>query len=295
MYNNFDAIEAISPVCFSPGDEKVTFREYTANYRIEGHTPEFAEITPFRLTEGRFINDMDMQGKRKVAVIGKRVAEELFQEKSPINEYIKIGGGFYQVIGIFKSAHKGRRAEWQEKRIYTPISTMQKVYNYKNDVAHIVLTAKSDVPVSSIEDKIISFLKQRRSVHPDDNEAFWHWNMEQEYKKMTGLFLAINTLIWIVGLGTLISGIVGVSNIMLIVITERTKEIGIKRAIGARPADIVRQVLSESVVLTFISGYVGLFFGVAILEGVRKIISKPGVDTGFFPTPRLTFIPPPLP
>lgn len=290
IYKNFPEVDAISPVCYSTAPEKIEYLNKSVTHNIEGHSPEFAYITSLKILNGRFINNIDMQGNRKVAVVGKRIADELFSENTnPINEFIKIGSSFYKVIGIYKSASKGRQAEWEDNLIYTPITTLQNTYNYKSDVASFWVVANNKTPIGLIEEKIVTFLKQRRGIHPNDNEAIWHWNMGNEFKKMMGLFLAINILIWIVGLGTLISGIVGVSNIMLIVIAERTKEIGIKRALGATPNNIIRQIVSESVVLTFVAGYMGLVLGVAILEGISAALAKSGADTGFFANPEVNF------
>jgi putative ABC transport system permease protein len=151
------------------------------------------------------------------------------------------------------------------------------------------MTAKDNTPVSELEAKAKDLLRKRHSISPDDDRAIGSANIEEEYQKMTNLFRGIEWLIWIVGIGTLLAGIVGVSNIMMIIVKERTQEIGIQRAIGATPFSIMAQIITESVFLTAFAGYVGLVFGVAVIEGINYMLSQPGVSTGMFSNPTVDF------
>lgn len=170
-----------------------------------------------------------------------------------------------------------------------PFTTLQKTYNYGDVVGWYSMTARNDVPVSHIETKAKELMKQRHSIAPDDDRAIGSANVEEEFKKMTNLFQGIEWLIWIVGIGTLLAGIVGVSNIMMIIVKERTQEIGIQRAIGATPFTIMTQIITESVFLTALAGYIGLVFGVAIIEVVNYMLSQSGAATGMFSNPSVDF------
>jgi putative ABC transport system permease protein len=162
-------------------------------------------------------------------------------------------------------------------------------FNYGNAIGFFNITSQDGVPVSIVEEKAMKILKIRHSVDPKDDRAIGHFNLEVEYKKMRGLFLGIRVLVWIVGIGTLLAGIIGVSNIMLVVVKERTKEIGIQRALGATPRIVITQIITESVVLTTFSGYFGLTLGVALLELINYLLDKSGADTEMFLHPGINF------
>jgi len=259
----------------------------TGSFRIQGDYPEFNLIDPVNLN-GRFVNDFDIENKRKVAVIGSRVYDMLFEPgEDAIGEYIRLKGVYFKVVGIFTPKGKQDMGPDKTETIIIPFTTLQKVYNYGDVVGYFAITSKDDISATIAEEKVKKILAQRHSIHPDDKFAFGGYNIEEEFKKMTGLFLGINMLIWIVGIGTLIAGVIGVSNIMLVIIKERTREIGIKRAIGATPFSIVAQIIQESIFLTSIAGFWGLVAGVWILEGVAS--SLPESDTGMFANPEVDF------
>jgi putative ABC transport system permease protein len=225
-----------------------------------------------------------------VVVIGERVFEELYAPgEEPLGEYIKIQGVYFQVIGIVRSKQSGHMAERDNRSIFMPFSSLQKTYNYGDIVGWYSITAKEGYAASDIEVKAKDLMRSRHSIHPDDDRAVGSWNMEEEYQKMTGLFAGISALIWIVGIGTLFAGVVGVSNIMLIVVKERTKEIGIQRALGATPQTIISQIISESVVLTTLAGYLGLVVGVALVELINYILTTSGAESEMFMNPQVDF------
>jgi putative ABC transport system permease protein len=162
----------------------------------------------------------------------------------------------------------------KKETIWIPFSTLQQVYNYGNVVGYFAITSKADVPASVAEVKVRQLLAERHQVSPEDDMALGGFNIENEFKKMTGLFMGINSIIWIVGIGTLLAGIIGISNIMLVVIKERTKEIGVRRAIGATPINIISQIMMEAIVLTFFSGIMGLLAGIWILEAINPMLAQ---------------------
>jgi putative ABC transport system permease protein len=228
------------------GENNVVRGIKTATFSINGDCPDMNRIDPVTMIAGRYINDIDIDEKRKIAVIGRRVKDEFFTPKeNPIGQYLRINGVYFQIAGIFISQHNGGQAEQQEKTIEIPLTTLQRTYNYGEDIYYMAITSISNVPISSIENKVKDLLKKRHIVAPNDNDAVGSFNVEKEFIKMNGLFIGISVLVWIVGIGTLIAGVIGVSNIMLVIVKERTKEIGIQRAIGAPPSVIISQIISE--------------------------------------------------
>jgi putative ABC transport system permease protein len=259
-------------------------------FNIMGDYPAFNKIDPLNFIEGRFINDLDIKDKRKVAVIGSRVVDFLFmKDEKPVNQYIQIQGVYFQVIGIFTSKRTGEQANQENQNIYLPFTTLQQTYNYGNAVGFFSITSQDDIPVSVVEEKTIRLLKKRHSVAPADDAAVGHFNLKKEYDKMQGLFFGIRMLVWIVGTGTLLAGVIGVSNIMLVVVRERTKEIGIQRALGATPWKVISQIIMESVVLTTFAGYFGLATGVGLLELINFLLGSSGANTEMFVHPGIDF------
>ncbi len=262
----------------------------TGAFSILGDVPDVNKIDPLNMTSGRFLNEIDLQKNRKVAVIGKRVHEVLFKDdEEAVGDYIKINGIFFQVVGVFHSMHSQGWGEWQDQCVFIPFTTLQKTYNYGNRVGHYSITSKDNYTASYVEGKVKDLLKRRHKIHPDDDRAIGSHNVEQEFIKINKLFLGISGLIWIVGIGTLLAGIIGVSNIMLFIVKKRTKEIGIQRAIGASPSMIISSVITESVVLTSIAGWVGLTIGVVLLELLSFAIEKSGGDQPMFTHPEVNF------
>jgi putative ABC transport system permease protein len=262
----------------------------SGSFSVVGDTPEAFDIMPMNVTEGRLINQMDLQENRKVVVIGDRVVQEMFKkDERPIGEYLQIQGVYFKVVGVVKSKQRGFQAEEDEKTIHMPLNTLQQTYNYGDIVGWFSITAKEGTPASLVEQKTKDYLKTRHHIHPDDNRAIGSWNMENEYTKFSNLFMGITILVWIVGSGTLFAGVVGVSNIMLIVVKERTKEIGIQRALGAPPSSIISQIIVESVFLTTMAGYVGLVIGVGLIELVDYLIVKSGMQSDMFRNPEIDF------
>ena len=255
-------------------------------FSVNGDMPDFFKINPFKILNGRLINENDINDYRKVAAIGKRVYDILFTPgEDPIGKAIQINGVYFIVIGVFDNLHSGNGDNEESQTIFIPFSTFQRAFNWGNIVGWYSITSISNVPVSVVEEKVLKLLAERHSISPKDTQAFGHWNMEKEFKKIQGLFSGISVLIWIVGLGTLIAGVIGVSNIMLVTVKERTKEFGIKRALGATPFSIILQIVMESILLTSIAGILGLIFGVFTVEGINMLMQ--GSDGGMFSNPEV--------
>jgi putative ABC transport system permease protein len=249
----------------------------SGSFQVLGDMSDITKVRKIKLAGGRFLNENDILNNRKVCVIGTRVQEMLFKkDEKPIGQYIRISGVYFMVIGL-------RAADGQEvaQTIHVPFSTFQKTFNMPNRVHVFACKAQDNIPVEVTENKAKEVLKQNHKISPDDKVAIGSWNMGVEFNKLKGLFTGIEVLVWIVGIGTLLAGVIGISNIMLIVVKERTKEIGVKRALGATPANIVLQILLEALFLTSLAGYLGLIAGIYTLEGLNTLIGEGSRDTMF--------------
>jgi putative ABC transport system permease protein len=249
----------------------------TVAAEIQANFPNTTQIAQVKITKGRFLNENDLKEKRKICVIGPRIAETLFKpNETIIGAYIRINGVYFKVVGLTSVAAAGDEGRQQNQRINVPFTTFQSAFNFGDVVGWFAIKSKDNVSAEVSEKKVISILKERHKIAPDDLKAIGHFNLEEQFNKLNGLFIGINLLIWIVGIGTLLAGVIGISNIMLIVVKERTKEIGVKRALGAVPSQIIGQIVIESVFLTSIAGYFGLIIGIFLLELLNSAIGNSG-------------------
>jgi putative ABC transport system permease protein len=249
----------------------------TGAYNVYGDYPEVILQEPMDIIDGRFINYNDINDNRKVAVIGQAVYKEMYDKNEPIEDsYIKINGVNFSVIGVYKRKTTGGDNEEGQKQIFVPFTAFSQAFNRGDRVGWMMITANDNVPITSIKEDIFSLMRERHTIHPDDKRAIGHWDVYEEYSKIEGLFSALNIVAFVVGILVLLSGIIGISNIMLIVVKERTKEIGIRRALGATPWSIRGQILLESIFLTIISGMVGIIFGSLTIYGLNAILEANG-------------------
>jgi putative ABC transport system permease protein len=252
----------------------------TGAFSVMGDLPEIFTIQSMILERGRLLNRIDVAEKRKVAVIGKRVVEVLFERgEDPIGQSIEINGVWFKVVGVFRTRQTGNDGEEDLQTVYVPFSTFQQAFNAVNQVHWFAVTAAPGHAASKVEEKVLGILRSRHKVDPEDRRGIGHFNLEEEFSKVQGLFNGIQVLMWIIGLGTLTAGAIGVSNIMLIVVKERTKEIGIRRAVGATPWKVIRQIVVEAVFLTSVSGLLGLVAGVAVMEAVGGLLAGRGASS----------------
>jgi len=280
LRDNVPEIDMLAPR-IERGGVPVVYGLNTGSYNVRGDYPDFNHIDPVEMLSGRFINEIDIREARKVAVLGQRVVSDLFRfDEEPVGTYIRIQGVYFQIIGVFASKHSGGWGENQELSITLPFTSMQRVFNIGNRFHNFALTAQPQVSVSQTLEKAKALLLARHSCSPDDSEAIGSNDVEEQFMKISMLFRAITALMWLVGIGTLLAGIIGISNIMLVVVKERTKEIGIQRAIGARPFIIINSIMLEAIVLTAIAGYLGLVCGVGVVELVDYAF-PPSPDTMF--------------
>ncbi len=286
-----EGIDHIAPIIFgsSSNNKNVVYGQNSGSYQTKGITPDYFFICTQDMLFGRPLNAIDEKERRKACVIGTDVYETLFQSGNPCGKYIRVDGLYYQVVGVSKAKSDnitiGRR---DSESVFIPLSTLQQSMNMGDK---IFLLAVSILPGHDVE----AFIRQAKQIifrqneiAPDDPQALGLVNVAEIFHTFYLLFIGIDTLIWIVGLGTLLAGIIGVSNIMLVTVRERTREIGVRRALGAKPFDIISQVMSESLLLTAMAGFLGLSCGVFLLDFVNRIltatpnedivIKNPGVD-----------------
>jgi putative ABC transport system permease protein len=255
------------------GNNNITRGRKAGAFVVYGDYPEIARLQSVRMVAGRFLDALDLSERRKVAVLGPRAREILFgPEEDPLGQDIRISGVYFKIIGVFAPRRSGEDREDDVQSIFVPFTTFQSAFNFGDRVGWFAATSREGSPASVAEEKTLALLRERHRVAPDDSRAFGHFNVEQEFGKVRGLFAGIRLLIWIVGTGTLAAGVIGVSNIMLVIVRERTNEIGVRRAVGATPWAIMTQVVFESLVLTSVAGYLGLVAGVAAIEATSRLV-----------------------
>lgn len=246
-----------------------------ATFNVMGDYPHFKNIIAFQYDAGRFINERDIDEQRKVAVIGKAVREQLFDpEENPIGQYLEISGVYFQVVGITRTLRTGQMGDRDANSIFVPFTTLRTAFHTGNRVGFFALTAKPGVDGETLERQVREALYRRHQIAPTDELALGSANMFIMFGKLDTFFTVLAFLSWLVGGATLLAGVVGVSNIMLITVKERTKEIGVRKALGATPFSIVAMVMKESIVLTSIAGLTGIAAGVFLLLGAEAAIVR---------------------
>ena len=273
-------LNAAAPILFSGwgsgntayyGDQKTT-------PRIQGTVPELTDIIAPKIYYGRYLNEMDIQEHRKVCVIGKKVYKDLFKEGGdPCGKKIRIDSTYYEVVGVDYSSGNINIGGRTEEKVTIPISMMQAAFNRGNEIDVIAATGRPGVMMSEITPRIRETIARAHYVDPTDEQGMFVFNSELMFQMINNLFKGVNILIWLVGLGTLLAGAIGVSNIMMVTVRERTTEIGIRRAIGATPKMILSQIISESIVLTLVAGMSGILFGVMILQMLEMYNTEDGI------------------
>jgi len=280
-----DEVQYLAPRMWMPSGE-VSRGERKGAFEMGGESPDMFNINPMIIMEGRMLNKFDMEEKRKIVVIGKRVREVLFEEdEKAVGKYITFQGIDYRVVGVYRSDRRGEGGIEDEERLYMPLTTVQKMRNRPNEVSTFSCSMYPNVSATELEPKILALLKNRHKVAPDDDQAFWQNNMEEEFGEVMGLFNGIAFIVWFVGIGSLMAGVIGVGNIMLILVKERTKEIGIRKAMGATPRSIISMILLESVFITTVAGYLGLLTSTGIVILMAKAVGDGG--DGYFANPEV--------
>ena len=258
----------------------LSYKNLHGAFVVRSCIPDHQKLENCAIVKGRFINDIDQNESRKVCVIGIPIQKVLFPKEDPLDKFIDVDGIPFKVVGIFKDP-----ADWDNDRLYIPLSTAQKAFNGKNHINNIWTSIKANTKFSSeeIAQQARVLLANKYHFSPDDRNAIHIENWSQEYENVMGVLNGIEMFTWIIGIFTLIAGVVGVSNIMMIIVKERTKEIGVRKAIGATPASIVMLIVQEAVFITGIAGYIGLMLGVGTLE----LLNVFGIEGDFFHRPEV--------
>jgi putative ABC transport system permease protein len=264
--------------------ELTSFKNESNTYTTRAVAPGHQFIEKTILMKGRYINQMDLNKKTKNAVIGRLVAKDLFKKEDPIGKYIDVGSTVFKVVGVFQDDG----GDNEERYIYIPYTTRQLLEKSNDKVGQIIVTFPKElghVGAVAFEKSLKKFFKDKKSVDPRDPNGIYFQNLTDDLKQSQQFAVVLQLIVSFVGLGTLIAGIIGISNIMVFVVKERTKELGIRKALGATPRSVIQMVLQESVFITAISGYVGLFLGIAVLKNVglsleEYFIKNPFIDFG---------------
>jgi len=283
---NIDKLEYKSAV-FSRWGQFTSYKAESGSYRVEGVLGDYQFLENATLTTGRYINKSDIDDYKKIAVIGQRVYQDLFKKENAIGEYIEVSGVKFKVVGIYTDPG----GEREENRVFIPLSTAQRVFNAGDRLRSLAFTLEKQ---ENFEDALAASeaftaqleadLKARHIVSPTDERAVRINNSLENAKRFYDLMFMIRWFFWGVGICTIIAGVVGVSNIMLIIVKERTKEIGIRKAIGAQPISIIGMILHESIFVTAIAGFLGLIFSLFLLEMVGPLI-----ETDYIKNPSVDF------
>ena len=270
------------------GGDNVTHGVKTAACGVYGDVPVYKDIDPIVIMKGRYINQRDLDDRRKVAVIGRRVRQLLFDKNEKVlGSHIQVQGVTFTVVGVYRSQQTGEDAEEAENAIFTPHTTFNHAFNMGDRVGWMSLLIKEEVPGDTAMAEVMRLLKAQKSVHPEDRRAFGHWSMAESHEEMTMVFGAFRWVSFVFGGLALFAGVIGIMNIMLITIKERTKELGVRRALGATPANIVTQIMVETLTLTVLAGLVGGTLGVFVLDAIDAYLIN-AEDNGIFRHPHVT-------
>ncbi|WP_452218657.1 ABC transporter permease [Lacinutrix undariae] len=254
----------------------------TGAFEIYGDYPEFIKQQPMDIVQGRFISYSDINAKRKTCVIGTGVVKTLYgKEEAVLGTYIKVNGVNFLVVGVFEMSNSQGDSEQEASTVYIPFTTFSQAFNKGDNVGWMAITAVDGISITTFKQQIFDLMKSRHKVAPNDDRAIGHWDLSEQFERINGLFSILSFVGYFVGALVLMSGIIGISNIMLIVVKERTKEIGIRRALGASPWTIKSQILQESLLLTILSGMVGISFAAFVIWAINYILDISGPVDNF--------------
>jgi putative ABC transport system permease protein len=273
-----------------------TYNTEYGNYSVKGIEPVYGQIFNLKVTKGRFINDYDVESKRKVIVIDQKIEEVLFKKESALGKFVKVGDVMFQIIGV-----NTKKERWGSPSAYIPFTTSLMIYNPGKKFYSMAMTVQgleTEQENEGFNDKLKTTLSKTMFFNPKDPQALWIFNSQRNYIETMKIFNGITLFVSIIGIFTLIAGIVGVSNIMLVTVKERTREIGIRKALGAQPAQILFSVIVESILLTSVFGYVGMMMGIGLTELISMIMaqsaaanpSETGMQVFMNPTVDLTYV-----
>lgn len=270
----------------------VSYESKSTTAQVKGLEPNFVKVMEPVINEGRFISEIDMRNKAKVCILGKKVAQELFGTGSPLGKYVNVGGIYYLAVGVASQTSEASIGGAQlDESVVIPVNVLQIAYNTGQDVDAVLFTVTKGHTPTKLMPRIRRVITSNHpNVSPDDEDALWLMDVTEVFEMGESLFTGLSLLALFVGAGTLLAGVIGVGNIMWIIVKERTHEIGIRRALGAKPKDIIMQILSESMVLTTIAGTAGIVFASIALAIATKLTETPGYKAAGFELPFTTAV-----
>lgn len=276
-------LDVITPLLFG-GRKNVVFADKSFSGSAQGVNSDYAKVSVPKMFYGRYINDMDVRQQRKVCVIGKQIYKNLFPGGGdPCGKTVRVDSTYYTVVGVdYRSGNGVDLGGQADETITLPLSVLRTAYNRGTAVDIIAVTGNKGVVMSKLSQRMRETVARAHSIDPTDEKGLMVFNTEVLFQMLDNLFNGVNFLIWLVGIGTLLAGAIGVSNIMMVTVKERTIEIGIRRAIGATPRMILSQIISESIILTLVAGMSGIIFGVAILQLIELANTTDGVLAAHF-------------
>lgn len=277
LTKKIEGVEFVTGRFYIPGTTTISHQNKTYNFDIRCVHPAHVVLENTQVEEGRFVNDGDIKKYRKTACIGRLVAKGIFGDKNPIGQYLKINNVDFLIVGFFSDTGSDR----EERVIYLPITTAQRVFSTKDNVNQLMITtgtASADEAVE-IENRMRAHFAAKHDFAPEDLQALRYRNRVKQFERIMELFFIINFFTWFVGIGSIVAGVIGVGNIMLIIVKDRTKEIGIRKALGATPSSVVWMILQESMLITGLAGYLGLMAGVGVIYALKDI------EANFFRNP----------
>lgn len=277
LHHGVPELDVVAPMLFSQGGAAV-YGDRKSHCEVRGVNPDMARIIEPKILYGRYINDMDMTQNRKVCVIGQKIYKDLFGNGNPCGKVIRVDSIYYEVVGVDNKGESNVNIGGNAYQTITlPITLVQQAYNRGDEVDVVAVTGRPGVKMSEITGRVRQTIARAHTIDPTDEQGVMMFNTEVMFGLMDNLFKGVNFLIWMVGLGTLFAGAIGVSNIMMVTVRERTTEIGIRRAIGATTRNILSQILSESVILTAVAGMSGILFAVIILQMLELGNTEDGI------------------
>ena len=282
LKENVSELNIVTPITFS-GTVSLVFGDKKTQGSVKGVEADYTKVEEPSMSFGRFLNTMDEVQRRKVCVIGKRIYSSLFPTGGdPCGQLIRVDSTYYEVVGVNVSSGNMNIGGRADETVYVPMTLMQQVYNLGEDVHLIAMTGKPGVKMSAVSQHIREVIARAHDIDPTDEQGVMVFNTEVLFGVMDSLFSGVNILVWLVGIGTLLAGAIGVSNIMMVTVRERTTEIGIRRAIGATPRNILGQIIAESILLTGVAGMSGILLAVIVLQMLQLANTSNGIVTAQF-------------
>ncbi len=286
-----DKLKSIS--CINTDEEKEISNGHKSGiYQVGGIMPEYIDVIPQKVLNGRYFDEVDIKESRKVCMIGQQIAKELFGSDNPCGKQIKLSDMNFKIVGVLKQTNNQISVGLPPTTsVLLPITTEENVFNRKDDYSMLVVTFKDEYPIHDYAEGIKSMVKKNHTINPNDKDAVFTLILSDAVKQFSSMQIGLTLLLWIIGIGTLLAGLIGIANIMFVMVNERTQEIGVRRALGAHPEVIIRQIMMEGLVLTGVAGIAGIVAGVWFLAGLNSLLTGQGDSVSLIENPMIPLLP----